>query len=60
MFLIGETSFVQSLRHYSVIIFNFSDIKHSNQNLRIISQVLSKNLRNERNLGYQKNSLQLL
>ena len=31
-----------------------------NQNLRITSQVFSENLRNQRTLRYQKNSLQLL
>ena len=50
MLLRGETNFfVRSLRHYSVLIFNFSDIKRGYKiKIRIVSQVFSKILRNQR------------
>ena len=62
MLLRGETNFTFcTLKYYSVLIFNFSDIKHSYKIKiqRITSQVLIKNLRNQRTLRYQKNCLQL-
>ena len=50
MLLREETNFfVFSLRHYSVLIFSFSDIKRGYT--RITSQVFSKNLRNQRTLS---------
>ena len=48
-------SFVPSLRHYSVLIFNFSDIKCSYK-----IKIFSKTFRNQRTSRYQKKYLQLL
>ena len=42
-------SFVRSLRHYSVLIFNFSDIKCGYK-----IKIFSKTFRNQRNSRYQK------
>ena len=61
MLLRGETNFfVHSLRHHSVLIFNFSDIKCGYKlKSKDYIKVVSKSLRNERTLRYQKNYLQL-
>ena len=51
--LLGVESnfFVLSLRYYSVLVFNFSDIKPG---YKITSQVFNKNLRNQRTLIIKK------
>ena len=56
MLLRGETIFfVRSLRHYCVLIFNFSDIKRGNKiKFQELHHKYSKNLRNQRTLRYQK------
>ena len=61
MLLRGETNFfVRSLSHHSVIILIFLISNMVTKlNLRITSQVFSKNLKNQRTLRYPKNSLQL-
>ena len=54
MLLRRETNyFVPSLKHYSVLIFNFS-----NKNRDCKFKIFSKNLRNQKTFRYQKNSLQ--
>ena len=62
MLLGGEINFLAcSLRHDSVLIFNFSDMKRgcNIKNLRISSHAFGKNLRNQRTLIYQKNSYRI-
>ena len=51
--LLGVESnfFVLSLQYYSVLVFNFSDIKPG---YKITSQVFNKNLRNQRTLIIKK------
>ena len=62
MLLRGETNFFAcNLRHYLVLIVNFSDIKrgYKNLNLRITSQVFSKKSKNYKIIRYKKNFSQL-